>query len=81
MQIWSLMCQCTCNSPVVGLRLEADTQKRSYKVVHRTVDGRNPANQLRLVVEIPRFTGFFKFQMVHASSSCSSASYSSVQYS
>ena len=34
----------------VGLRLIC---KSDHKVVHHTVDGRNPANQLRLVVEIP----------------------------
>ena len=27
-------------------------------VVHTTVEGKNPANQLRLVVEIPLFTRF-----------------------
>ena len=30
----------------------------------RTVDGRNPANQLRLVVEIPLFTRFYASQVV-----------------
>ena len=30
----------------------------NMKKTYDTVDGRNPANQLRLVVEIPLFTGF-----------------------
>ena len=31
---------------------------------HYTVDGRNPANQLRLVVYLPLFTGFYTSQVV-----------------
>ena len=36
--------------------IHTTTTKHIYSQYHNTVDGRNPANQLRLVVNIPSFT-------------------------
>ena len=44
--------------------VEGKTVSLKHSIVVPTVDGRNPANQLRLVVFIPLFTRFHTSQVV-----------------